>query len=100
MTETAHSDPRPYLSVVAWPQGFERDEVARLLAEAGVLDLPTLRMRLGQDPRLLHVMMIHQMVEQLVTTFVKLHFTHLQTQHQYFRISSVNPFLFLKTMPL
>lgn len=50
MTETAHSDPRPYLSVVAWPGGFERDEVARLLAEAGVLDLPTLRMRLGQDP--------------------------------------------------
>ena len=40
----------PFLSIVAWPQGWGRSDVAALLAEPGGLDAPTLSMRLGQKP--------------------------------------------------
>ena len=42
-TETA-----TFLSLVAWPEGWRRDQVAQLLAESGGLDPATVRMRLGQ----------------------------------------------------
>ncbi len=40
----------PFLSVVAWPEGWDRMSVAKLLAGFGALDLPTLNMRLGRTP--------------------------------------------------
>ena len=40
----------PFLSIVAWPEGWDRTSVAELLAGYGALDLPTLNMRFGQKP--------------------------------------------------
>ncbi len=40
----------PFLSVVAWPEGWDRASVAQLLAGFGAMDLPTLNLRLGQKP--------------------------------------------------
>ena len=40
----------PFLSIVAWPPDWERRQVAALLAEAGGLELATLKLRLGQQP--------------------------------------------------
>jgi hypothetical protein len=44
------AEAQPYLSVIAAPRGMGRDGLASLLARVGVLDEPTLRMRLGRDP--------------------------------------------------
>jgi hypothetical protein len=43
---------RPFLSVVALPEGMGRDAAADVLASAGLLDAPTLRLRLGREPPL------------------------------------------------
>ncbi len=40
----------PFLSVVAWPEGWLRASVAELLAGFGAIDLATLNMRLGRKP--------------------------------------------------
>ncbi len=40
----------PFLSIVAWPEGWDRASVAQLLAGFGAMDLPTLNLRLGQKP--------------------------------------------------
>ncbi len=40
----------PFLSVVAWPEGWLRAGVAELLAGFGAMDMPTLNMRLGRKP--------------------------------------------------
>lgn len=46
------ADPKarwPFVSVVALPEGLDREQAARLLAAPGGLDLPTLRLRLGRE---------------------------------------------------
>lgn len=43
-------DSRRFLSLVAWSGGYDREQLARLLAHFQALDLPTLRLRLGQAP--------------------------------------------------
>jgi hypothetical protein len=50
MAESIQTEPWPFLSIVAWPDGHDREDVAQLLAPYGGLDLPTLRLRLGQSP--------------------------------------------------
>ncbi len=40
----------PFLSVVAWPEGWDRASVAKLLAGFGAMDVATLSLRLGQKP--------------------------------------------------
>ena len=45
-----HAEKRPFLTVVKWPQGWSREDVARLLFEASGLDELTLRLRLGVAP--------------------------------------------------
>jgi hypothetical protein len=46
----AELDLWPFLSIVAWPDGYEREQVVQLLAAFRGLDEETLRMRLGQRP--------------------------------------------------
>ena len=43
-------DPRPFLTIVAWPEGAGRDVLAQLLADTTGRDFATMRLRLGQDP--------------------------------------------------
>lgn len=50
VTTLRPEDPRPFLSIVAWPDGWSRDQTAQLLEQAAGLDAPTLRLRLGQAP--------------------------------------------------
>jgi len=50
MSHPAHTDPNPFLSVIAWPDGATRESMAQLLAGTTGLDVPTLRLRLGQAP--------------------------------------------------
>ncbi len=50
MNDHHHADQRPFLTVVKWPEGWTREEVARLLFEASGLDELTLRLRLGIAP--------------------------------------------------
>ncbi len=50
MSTPAEMDSWPFLSIVAWPEGWDREHVAELLAGAGGLDVATLRLRLGQEP--------------------------------------------------
>jgi len=45
-----HADASPFLTVIAWPDGWDREAVAQLLAREAGLDLPTLRLRLGRAP--------------------------------------------------
>jgi len=40
----------PFLSIVAWPEGWDRASVAQLLAGFGAMDVATLNLRLGQKP--------------------------------------------------
>ena len=40
----------PFLSIVAWPEGWDRASVAQLLAGFGAMDVATLNQRLGQKP--------------------------------------------------
>ena len=42
-----------FLSVVAWPDGASRDEIAKLLANATGMEAATARMRLGHQPPLI-----------------------------------------------
>lgn len=44
---------RAFLSVVAWPNGASRDEIAKLLAKATGMEAATARMRLGSQPPLI-----------------------------------------------
>jgi hypothetical protein len=46
----SHADASPFLTVIAWPEGWDREAVAQLLAGEAGLDLPTLRLRLGRAP--------------------------------------------------
>lgn len=46
----ADSQTWPFLSIVAWPDGWDRNRVADLLAQSGGLDGASLRLRLGQAP--------------------------------------------------
>lgn len=50
MIDRHHADQRPFLTVVKWPNGWSREDVARLLFEASGLDELTLRLRLGIAP--------------------------------------------------
>jgi len=50
MMNAAVNDPRPFLSVIAWPTGASRASMAQLIAETTGIDAPTLRLRLGQAP--------------------------------------------------
>ena len=50
MTSAAESDPRPFLTIIAWPEGHDRMATAQLLASEAGMDLHTLRLRLGQAP--------------------------------------------------
>ena len=50
MPTTAELITWPFLSVVAWPEGWDRASVARLLGGFGALDTATLNLRLGQKP--------------------------------------------------
>lgn len=50
MNDHHNVDQRPFLTVVKWPDGWTREEVARLLFEASGLDELTLRLRLGIAP--------------------------------------------------
>ncbi len=43
-------DARPFLSVLAWPEGYGRELVAQLLADTSGVDYETLKLRLGQAP--------------------------------------------------
>ncbi len=43
-------DDRPMLTVVAWPEGFSREDMARLLFEKSGMDEATMRLRLGKAP--------------------------------------------------
>lgn len=45
-----NKDAWPFVSIVAWPEGLDREGVAQLLAQARGLDVATLRLRLGQQP--------------------------------------------------
>jgi hypothetical protein len=46
----AESDSRPFLTIIAWPEGHDREATAQLLASEAGMDLHTLRLRLGQAP--------------------------------------------------
>lgn len=50
MREVDRRDAQPFLSIVRQPEGCDRSQTAALLAELNVLDLPTARLRLGQEP--------------------------------------------------
>ncbi len=50
MPTPADKDSWPFLSIVAWPEGWDREQVVQLLAGPGGPDLATLRLRLGQEP--------------------------------------------------
>lgn len=50
MPSLSEKESWPFLSIVAWPEGWDRERVVQLLAGARGLDLPTLRMRLGREP--------------------------------------------------
>ncbi len=50
MTERVNFEMRPYLSVVLWPQGWTRGQVAELLAKHTDLDTASLRLGLGEAP--------------------------------------------------
>ena len=50
MIDHHHADQRPFLTVVKWPDGWSREDVAQLIAESSGLDEPTLRLRLGKAP--------------------------------------------------
>ncbi len=43
----------PFLSILAWSEGWDRDQVADLLARAGGLDIATLRLRLARPTPLM-----------------------------------------------
>ncbi len=43
-------DPNPYLSVIAWPDGWTKEQVVDLLARKSGMDAPTLKFRVGQAP--------------------------------------------------
>lgn len=45
-----HEDPRPFLTIVSWPGGYDRRQLAQLLADCSGLDPFDLRYRLGQPP--------------------------------------------------
>jgi hypothetical protein len=45
-----HGDPRPFLSLIAWPEGHDRSEVVTLLAETTGLDARTLHVQVGHAP--------------------------------------------------
>jgi hypothetical protein len=47
---TTHHDPRPFLTIVAWPDAYDRRQLAQLLADCSGLDPTDLRYRLGQPP--------------------------------------------------
>lgn len=46
----AQQDERPFLSIIAWPDGWTRDDAAKLLADAGVMDEATARLHVGRQP--------------------------------------------------
>jgi len=50
MTADRPAAHQPILSIITWPEGYDREQVATLLAEHSRLDVPTLRMRLGAPP--------------------------------------------------
>lgn len=50
MTTLTEKQSWPFLSVVAWPEGWTREQVTELLAGPGALDAATLRLRLGREP--------------------------------------------------
>jgi hypothetical protein len=50
VTAEPRTEQWPFLSIVSWPQGDDREDIARLLARPGGPDLPTLRLRMGQAP--------------------------------------------------
>ena len=50
MPPIKHDDPRPFLTVVAWPEGLDRNEFAEMLFLSADLDEPTTRLRLGREP--------------------------------------------------
>ena len=50
MPSVTELDTWPFLSIVSWPDGWDRARVASLLAGPGGLDAATLRLRLGQSP--------------------------------------------------
>lgn len=50
MPTVAEKESWPFLSIVACPEGWQREDVARLLAGPGGMDQATLRMRLGREP--------------------------------------------------
>lgn len=43
-------DSRPFLSIIAWPQGLDREQTARVAADAAGLDRATVRLHLGRRP--------------------------------------------------
>ena len=45
-----NADPQPFLTVITWPEGWDREAIAELLAREAGLDAPTLRMQLGRPP--------------------------------------------------
>ena len=45
-----HQDPHPFLTIVSWPDGYDRRQLAQLLADCSGLDPHDLRYRLGQPP--------------------------------------------------
>ena len=50
MPRTIHQDPHPFLTIVSWPGGYDRRQLAQLLADCSGLDPHDLRYRLGQPP--------------------------------------------------
>lgn len=50
MPPSSHTDRRPFLTVVAWPEGLDRNQFAEMLCLSAGLDEPTARMRLGREP--------------------------------------------------
>lgn len=45
-----HADASPFLTVITWPEGWDRETAAELLAREAGLDPPTLRLQLGRPP--------------------------------------------------
>lgn len=46
----ANDDPRPFLTLIAFPDGFDHLRTARLLADEAAFNEPTLRVMVGREP--------------------------------------------------
>ena len=43
-------DARPFLSIIAWPEGLDREQTAQVVADAAGVDQATVRLHLGRRP--------------------------------------------------